>query len=191
MLFNGIPAPLLYVSDKQSNAIVPYALAGRSSVEVQIEYRGVRSEVLTLPVLASRPGIFSVDSSGSGQGLILNEDGSLNSPSNPARRGSIIRVYATGGGEAASGIDDGQILSDVLPQTNLPVSVFFDLFGYEVPWATTKADVLYAGGVSGAVAGLLQINVRVPNTIIVGKAVPFFLLIGSHWTVFQVTVALE
>jgi len=189
VLFNGIPAPLLYVSDKQSNAIVPYALAGRSSVEVQIEYRGVRSELLTLPVLASRPGIFSVDSSGSGQGLILNEDGSLNSASNPARRGSIIRVYATGGGEAASGIDDGQFLSDVLPQTSLPVSVFFDLFGYDGP-PTTKADVLYAGGVSGAVAGLLQINIRVPNAYS-GKAVPFFLMIGSHWTVFQVTVALE
>jgi uncharacterized protein (TIGR03437 family) len=38
ILFNGLPAPLLYVSDKQSSAIVPYAMSGRSTVDVQVEY---------------------------------------------------------------------------------------------------------------------------------------------------------
>src|SRR6185369_4403762 len=83
ILFDGVPAPLLYVSDRQSSAIVPYAVAGRPSVDVQVEYRGVRSDAVTAPVLASRPGIFSLDGSGRGQGAILNEDGSVNSPSNP------------------------------------------------------------------------------------------------------------
>ena len=121
ILFDGVPAPLVYVSDKQSSAIVPYGVAGRASVDVQVEYKGVRSEVMTVPVLASRPGIFSRDESGLGQGAIENEDGSLNSPANPARRGSIVTFYATGGGEAATGLADGQILSDVLPGTSLPV----------------------------------------------------------------------
>ena len=190
ILFDGVPAPLMYVSEKQSSAIVPYAVSGRTSVEVQVEYKGVRSEAVTVPVLPSRPGIFSMDGTGEGQGAILNEDGSVNSPSNPARRGSIITLYGTGGGEAAPGVVDGQIVSGVPPLTSLPVSVFFDFryFG----GGSKAGEVLYAGGVSGSVAGLLQVNVRVPaNTEDTGNEVPFVLIIGSHWTVFQVTVALR
>jgi uncharacterized protein (TIGR03437 family) len=191
VLFNGEPSPLLYVSDKQVSAIVPYAVAGRSSVDIQVEYRGVRSEAVTMPVLPSRPGIFTLDGTGHGQGAILNEDGSVNSASNPARRGSIISLFATGGGEAASGVMDGQLVSDIRPKTSLPVSVVFDL-GHYPPVPQQQGEVLYAGGVPGSVAGLLQVNVRVPaNAVDTGPAVPFALFIGSHWTVFQVTVALR
>jgi len=195
ILFNGAPAPLLYVSDKQSSAIVPYAVAGRPSVGVQVEYKGVRSDVITMPVLASRPGIFTLDASGGGQGAVLNEDGSLNSPANPAQRGSIVTVYATGGGEAAPGIVDGQILSDVVPRTSLPVSALFYVGLQEgLGVAAKQGEVLYAGGVSGSVAGLLQVNVRVPPDRVAGvagDAVPFLLIVGSHWTVFQVTIGLR
>ncbi|MEO7648936.1 MAG: hypothetical protein ABIZ80_00575, partial [Bryobacteraceae bacterium] len=188
ILFNGEPAPLLYVSDKQSSAIVPYAMAGRSSVDVQVEYRGVRSDPVTAPVLASRPGIFSLDGAGQGQGAILNEDGTVNSPSNPAQRGSIISIFGTGGGEAAPGVVDGQIVSNVLPRTSLPVSVFFASGLYE-EWR--QGEVLYAGGTSGSVAGLLQMNVRVPLNAAAADKLPFALIIGPHWTVFQVTIAVR
>jgi uncharacterized protein (TIGR03437 family) len=192
VLFNGAPAPLVYVAGRQSAAIVPYAVAGQSSVDVQVEYQGVLSEAVTMPVLASRPGIFSLDGSGKGQAAILNEDGSINSPSNPARRGSIISIFGTGGGETAPGVVDGQILSGILPATNLPVSVFFDLGNNEHQVQAKRGEVLYAGGVSGSVAGLVQINVRVPaDAADTGPAVPFALFIGSHWTVYQVTVALR
>jgi uncharacterized protein (TIGR03437 family) len=173
ILFDGVPAPLLYVSDKQSSAIVPYAVAGRTSVDVQAEYKGVRSDVVTVPVLASRPGIFSLDASGHGQAAILNEDGTLNSLSNPALTGSIITIYATGGGETAPGVADGEILSDALPTTSLPVSVIFDLFSDEDEIYPKQGEVRYAGGVSGSVAGLLQVRVRVaPDTNVTGDRVP-------------------
>jgi uncharacterized protein (TIGR03437 family) len=188
ILFNGVPAPLFYVSDKQSTAIVPYAVAGRTSVDVLVEYRGVRSDPVTVPVLASRPGIFSGDSTGQGQGAILNEDGTVNSPSNPALRGSIITIFGTGGGEAAAGVVDGQIVGDILPKTSLPVSAFFETGGLP----SKQAEVLYAGGVPGSVAGLLQVNLRVPvNAVWTGDAVPFLFTIGSHWTVHQITIALR
>jgi uncharacterized protein (TIGR03437 family) len=152
----------------------------------------VRSDPITTPVLASRPGIFSADGSGQGQGAILNEDGSVNAPSSPARRGSIVTLYATGGGESAPGIADGQILGDLLPRASLPVSVFFDLTDNEFPVPTKSAEVLYVGGVSGAVVGLLQIKLRVPaNAVATGDAVPFLLIVGSHWTLYQATIALE
>jgi uncharacterized protein (TIGR03437 family) len=192
ILFNGVPAPLLYVSSKQSSAMVPYGAAGRTSVDVQVEYQGVRSDVMTLPVLESRPGIFTLDGSGEGQGAILNEDGTINSPSNPAQRGSVVTLYGTGGGEAYPGVESGQIVGTVLPQTTLPVSVYFDLGNNEYLVQAKKAEVLYAGGVRGSITGLLQINVRVPsNAEVTGAAVPFALFIGSHWTVFQATMALR
>jgi uncharacterized protein (TIGR03437 family) len=149
-----------------------------------------------MPVLASRPGIFSMDSSGRGQGAILNEDGSLNSPSNPARRGSIVSIYATGGGESAPGVVDGQILDRDLPTTSLAASAaFFDfdyVFGEDVP---TPAEVLYAGGSSGSVAGLLHVNVRVPSDAVLrsmpSDAVPVALRIGPYLTPFQTTIAVR
>ena len=88
-------------------------------MDIQIEYQGVLSDVVTVPVLPSRPGIFSLDGSGQGLLAILNQDGSVNSPSNPAARGSIVTIYATGGDERDPAVADGQILSDVLPRTYL------------------------------------------------------------------------
>jgi uncharacterized protein (TIGR03437 family) len=71
----------------------------------------------------------------------------------------------------------------------LPVSAFFDLHS---DLQLKQGEVLYAGGVFRSVAGLLQLNVRVPaNTEITGNAVPFALIIGSHYTVAQVTIALR
>ena len=191
IFFNDVPAPLVYVSDRQSSAIVPYAVAGQASVDVQVEYKGVRSDPVTVPVLTSRPGVFSVDASGQGQGAILNEDGTLNSPSNPARRGSVITIFGTGGGEAAPGLVDGQLVA-TLPTTSLPVSVFFDIgLGDNGPPAR-QGEVLYAGGSAGSIAGLLQVNVRVPaNAAVTGDKVPFALLIGSQWAVYGATVALR
>ena len=54
-----------------------------------------------------------------------------------------------------------------------------------------RTEVLYAGGVSGSVAGLLQVNVRVPANAVAAGSVPFVLIIGSHWTVYQATIALR
>ena len=192
VLFNGIAAPLLYVSEKQSSAIVPAAVAGLSTVDVQVEYNGVRSESLIVPVLEARPGIFSLDGSGYGKAAVTNEDGTPNSAANPAGRGSVMTLYATGGAETAAGVDDGQLVSDVLPRTSLPVTVFFDLGTNEFSVPPKSAEILYAGGVPGAVAGLLQINFRVPaNAVTTGDRVPFILIIGSHWSLYQVNVALR
>jgi uncharacterized protein (TIGR03437 family) len=116
----------------------------------------------------------------------------LNSASNPAPRGSVISIFATGGGEAAPGIVEGQLVGDIRPRTTLPVSVIFDLGNNEHLVQQQQGEVLYAGGVPGSVAGLLQVNVRVPaDAVDTGPAVPFALFIGSQWTVFQATVALR
>jgi uncharacterized protein (TIGR03437 family) len=179
------------VSARQSSAIVPFAVAGKSFVDVAVEFNGVHSDAIRVPILKSRPGIFSLDGSGSGPGAILNEDGSLNSPSNPAARGSVVTLFGTGGGEAAAGVLDGQIVTGAVPSTSLPVSVIFDLGLEDMGIVPQSAEVLYAGGVSGSVAGLLQVNVRLPRGVSTGGRVPFGLAIGPEWTAFQTTLAIK
>ena len=61
--FNGYPAPLLYVSNKQVNAIVPYEIGGASSALVKLLFGQASSNILTLQAASSAPGIFSANSS--------------------------------------------------------------------------------------------------------------------------------
>jgi len=169
ILFNGVAAPLFYVSDRQSSAIVPYAVAGEGSVDVQVEYRGVRSDAVTVPVLDVRLGIFGAG----GRPTIVHEDGSINSPSNPAPRGSVIAIYATGEGLTDPPGLEGQILGEVLPRPRAPVSATFsddDTYSF-------RGEVLSAGGAPGF-AGLFQVKVRVPGELPVGD-VPLNLRVGS------------
>jgi len=65
---------------------------------------------------------------------------------------------------------------------------------FDIDWpeylTPKRAEVLYAGGVSGSIAGLLQVNVRVPLDAEPGDSRPFLLIISSQWE-SQVTVALR
>ncbi len=154
VLFDGTPAPLLFVRSDQVNAVTPFALAGKSSTEVQIEYAGVTSPVLTVRVTGATPGIFTLDSSGSGQAAALNEDNSYNTPSTPARPGSIVVLFATGAGPLDPVPEDGRPVLGTLPHT-LPASAYV---------GSCPAEVLYSGSAPGLIAGAIQVNLRIPET---------------------------
>ena len=158
VLFNGIAAPLLYVSASQINAIVPYAVAETSTADVEVEYQGVRSNVVTMPVTPSRPGLFTLDGSGRGHVAALNQDGSMNSASNPAERGSVLVLYATGEGLTTPLAEDGSVLGSAPPKPTLPVEVTICCY-LASEWL---APVIYAGGASDSVAGLFQVNAQIP-----------------------------
>jgi uncharacterized protein (TIGR03437 family) len=98
-----------------------------------------------------------MDGSGRGQAAALNEDGSLNSVSNPAPRGSIVVLYGTGIGATVPPSVDGALapLADI-PKPALPVQVLFD---------RAFTDVYYGGPAPGAVNGLVQINMRLPENL--------------------------
>jgi uncharacterized protein (TIGR03437 family) len=80
-------------------------------------------EPLVVPINSANPGIFTQDSSGSGQAAALNEDGSYNTPSNPATPGSIVVLFATGAGNLDPVPEDGKIVRGKPPQT-APVSAY-------------------------------------------------------------------
>ena len=166
VLFGGVAAPLLYVSSGQVSAIVPNAVASRASAGIQVEYRGVLSNAVILPVLKTHSGIFNLDPSG--WGAVRNEDGTRNSPENPAQRGSTVAIFGTGGGETDPTVADGQVVGNPPPRLKTSVLVAFpdtDCTDYQVP--VTEAS--YAGAVAGYVGGLIQVKVRVPESLPAGN----------------------
>jgi len=114
-----------------------------------------------LPVVAASPGVFA----------ITNEDGSVNSAANPAAQGSILVIYGTGEGQTAPGGVDGSVARTVFPKPVLPVSV---LAGGQA------AEVLYAGAAPDFVAGVMQVNLRIPAGL--RGTLPLQLRIGEATT---------
>jgi uncharacterized protein (TIGR03437 family) len=181
VLFDGLAAPLMYVSDGQSCAIVPFGVA-KPVTQVQVEYAGARSTAMAMDVTDAAPGLFTADSSGQGQGAILNEDGTLNSKTNPAAPGSIIVLYGIGGGDTTPPGQDGSIASNPFPVPLLPVSVLIS--GAPAP------DILYAGAAPLEVAGKFQINVRVPPGTASGDQ-PVTVIVGTSNSHSGVTAAIR
>lgn len=152
VFFNGIPAPIVYTSATQAAAIVPYGVSGLA--QLSVTYAQTQSVAVALvPSTGAAPGIFTADSSGKGQAAALNLDGSINSPANPARIGSFISLFVTGEGQTWPVGLDGKPASDPLPQPLLPVGVTI---------GGKSANVQYAGGAPGLVAGVMQINAQIP-----------------------------
>lgn len=124
ILINGSPVPLVYVSDKTSAALVPSGIATGGNAEVQVEYNGQLSNVLTVPVTNMMPGLYPPDSSGSGQGAITYPDGSVSSALNPASAGSVVTLWASGLGPLIPQPPDGSIIvGPALPTLQFPISV--------------------------------------------------------------------
>ena len=179
VLFDGIPAPLLYAGAGQVSAVVPYAVAGRNSTQLVVTNGGQTSAALTMGVTGSAPGLFTLDSSG--QGAILNQDGSVNGSANPAARGSIVTLYATGAGQTNPAGIDGLLATSVLPAPLFPVSVKI---------GGQPAQVLYAGAAPGLVAGVMQVNVVLPDGTSSGM-VPVILQVGAASSQPGVTVSIQ
>ncbi len=156
VLFDGVAAPVLYVTERQVGAVVPFGVAGKSVVRVQLEQAGRMSNSITVNVAAAAPGLFTAAASGRGSGAILNSDGSLNGDGNPAERGSIVVLWATGFGEMRPGLRDGELAGAPYAE---PVN------GYVVRIGERVCEVLYGGAAPGLVAGVVQLNVRVPGDI--------------------------
>jgi uncharacterized protein (TIGR03437 family) len=181
--FGGKAAPLLYGSAGQINAVVPFEVASQASVDVAVTIAGGGSYSVTLPVTAASPAMFSANSSGSGQGAILNSDLSRNSTSNPAARGSQVVIYATGTGITKQASTDGILTSAVNPPL-IDQTVTATIGGQ-------SAQVMYQGAAPGLVAGVSQINVIVPANVTPGAAVPVTISVGGVASVNTVTIAVK
>ena len=159
ILFDDVPAPLIYVSAGQINAVAPYEVANGLST-VTIKTAGGSVSTNSIGATATSPGIFPY--------AIVNQDGSVNTSSNPAPVGSYVTMYGTGLGQTTpAGVDD--ILT---PLSNFPTQVYSaaltisrnPLFSTLLPM-----HVYYAGPAPGLVEGVCQIDAEIPMGVESGE----------------------
>jgi uncharacterized protein (TIGR03437 family) len=181
VLFDGAPAPIVYASAAQTAVIVPYSVAGKQQTQMIVEYQGRRSIPVGLPVAATALGLFSANLSGTGNGAIINEDGSLNSPDNPAPRGTIVTLFGTGEGQTDPAGIDGRPATTVFPKPATPMTVRI---------GGLDAEVIYYGAAPNLVAGLFQANARVPMESATGS-VPVTVSVGAGTSQSGLTVAVR
>jgi uncharacterized protein (TIGR03437 family) len=179
--FDGTAAPLLFASGSQINAVTPFGIAGTSTT-VQVLYQGQPTASATVPVQAASPALFALNASGGGGGAILNQDGSVNSRTNPAARGSVVVLYATGGGLTMPASVDGLLTALPYPMPLLSVTVSID---------GQPAEVKYAGAAPGLVAGVMQINAVVPDDARTGESDQIVVSAGTYASPSAVTVAVK
>lgn len=162
VLFDGAPAPLLYVGPNQINTVVPSSPASSQQTQVVIEKNGNSGQAQTIALakvspglVVVAPGIFSATGSGIGQAAAFsNQDGTVNGPDHPAAIGSTVAMYVTGLGATDKTVPDGTITDpSFLPLNMGLVEVFI---------GGKSATVLYAGAAPYAIAGVSQLNFVIP-----------------------------
>lgn len=164
LLFGSEPGTVFYAGTGQINALVPADLAPNSITGISIVVDGVNVAGIPSQVVSAAPGIFTTGN-GTGQAAAVNEDGTLNSASNPAARGSVVVLYATGQGQTApSG-------------ASLKIGLY-------------PAQLLYAGPAPGF-PGLMQINAQVPAGFLAPGIQPVVLSVGGAASQAGVTIAVH
>ncbi len=182
--FGQSPATVIYSSNCQINAVVPFEVNPGFTTLVTVGSGEQTFGPMKLPVVVAAPGIFTINDSGSGQGAILNQDSSVNSPSNPAALGSIVSLYMTGTGALNPPIADSSLGPLTAP---FPVPVA----GISVIIGGVDALVTFAGQAPGLIAGATQVNVQVPQNAPVGSAIPIFIYAGGYANASTVTMAVH
>ncbi len=172
VLIGNQAAPLLYVQSEQINAVVPWE-AGENSfnpgTSIQVKYNGPSaSNGVNLTQVV--PGIFLANAT-TQLAAVTNEDGTRNSPTNPAKLGSVVTLYGTGGGPLNPPGADGAIWP-LSPHSQFPVPVTAQI-NY------VNATVTYAGSAPGLVSGIFQINVQIPDLFSPPPTVPITITIGG------------
>jgi uncharacterized protein (TIGR03437 family) len=174
VLFDGNAAPIIYVSATQTSVMVPYGVAGRANTNIVVEYSGVQSAPLTYNVTDAAPGVYTLNSQGTGPGAILNQDGvTVNGLATPEKRGNVIAIYMTGEGQTNPGGADGVVIAPVvsaLKHPLLPVSVTIGGVDCGTP--------LYAGSAPSLISGVMQVNVTIPANAPTGTQ-PVVVTVGT------------
>ena len=176
VLLNEQPVPLFFVSPTQINYQVPYGTPVGSAKPEVLVVRKSTGQILAAGILDPfrdvSPAFFTATATGRGQISALNEDNTINGPTNPISRGKVIQMYGTGLGNVAGNPGDGNVApSDRLINGDKP-DVFIN--GFQVP----AANVLFSGLAPGFV-GVWQLNVKIPDSVPPGNNISVLVSLRS------------
>jgi uncharacterized protein (TIGR03437 family) len=164
----GRAFPLYSVSPVQINAQIPLECSAAGEVTAIVTVGG-QTGTQTFVVAPAAPGLFTVNGSGAGDGLIVHADNSLVSDAKPASAGEELVIYATGLGTTIPSFATGSAANQI-NTTALPVSVTI---------GGKAAKVTNAGLTQGWV-GLYQVSAIMPSGL--SGSQPVVITVGSGYS---------
>ena len=176
LLFNDAPAPLYYVGPNQINFLVPMN-APTSGLADLVLQRASTGQVLAAGLMQmgeASPALFTANASGAGQVAALNQDNTVNSPTNAAARNEVIQLFGTGQGFVSGAPPDGELASGLVQTSDKP-AVWIegstdDRGGYVPP------DYVQYSGLAPSLVGVWQINVKIPDKTAPGSRIIYVML---------------
>ena len=172
VFIDGIAAPVLSVSGTRIDVVSPVELASSTVSSLQLTLNGVAQPDFRVVIDSAAPQVFR----NSDDAAVVNQDGSVNSQSNPASAGSYVSIWATGTGSVPG--PDGQIAASAQPYCQCEIRTL----------SNQTAPLIYAGAAPGLVNGIAQIVFQVAPTFggsgsyqltVNGKkSFPFFVFVG-------------
>ncbi len=158
VLVNGEPAPILYSSYGQLNLILPYSLTIGTQPSIDVVTNGTSVAVPSETVQAAGISLFQIN----GAAVALNQDGTANTSQNPARPGSTVMLFGTGGGQT----DPPSVAGDITPLGLRPSLANVQVEFLYLPNLTSIVlNPEYAGAAPELVSGVTQVNVTLPGVI--------------------------
>jgi uncharacterized protein (TIGR03437 family) len=147
---NGVDMPLLYVSSGQINAVVPMGVSPNAAAAVRVINGTSVSPAYPVWIVPFAPQAFPP---------VLNQDGTVNTPTNPAKSGSTVSIFATGWQSNFSSLADGQVAT--AQQNSCLGACQIVTLNAQNP---ANFSVLYGGPAPGYIAGVTQFNVHLGTT---------------------------
>jgi uncharacterized protein (TIGR03437 family) len=163
VLVGGTPAPIFYLGNNQINFQVPSSTATTGTVEVTVQ-RTDTGQILGDSPLAMdtvAPALFTLNGSGQGQVVALNQDNTVNGPNNPATNGSVIQFFGTGQGIVPNMPADGTAASGLTPTPYTPTVII----GSGATNNPLPASYVQYSGLAPGLVGVWQINALIPNEV--------------------------
>ena len=170
VLNDQLTSPLYFVGLNQINFQIPSnATLGSNRLAVRLASTGELVAGGNVVIAASSPGFFTVSQNGIGQVAALNQNNTLNGPSNPALAGSTIQLYGTGQGQVSPAVPDGTAASAsplswtvAVPTTDVATCLNTQPSICVAIGTTGFGNIQYSGLAPGYI-GLWQINVVIPQ----------------------------
>ena len=167
---NQTPAPLLYLSEQQVNFQTPYEIAQspQPSLTFGVTYSEANgrtnSDSRTFQMIGSNPVAFLSQLRPSVYNqtfpLTLNQDGTINSQSNPAPSGSVVTIFVEGLGLTNPAPTTGLLTTAPTTPLNLQVTV--------TTYCTTSTNCYPAPAFvsatpsPGSISGVTQVQLQAP-----------------------------
>ena len=146
------PAPVLFVSDKQINFLIP-SVQNPQVVRVRVTVESVTGPEVTVTVVNAAPALFSM---AGGYAIAQDASGKLLDADNPGHENEVVVVYVTGLGQTSPNPPLA-----VIPQTTAPMVSLASLKVMLNGGLLEPGRIKYAGVTPGC-AGLYQINMEIP-----------------------------